>query len=717
MGRIRDWIRTRATSFFGLDSEGWSIVWGQQPTTYQQTGLNVRVLGWERNAVVQACARLIAEETASVQLEAFRELKDGKIELLPGHELETLMYEPRAGMCGRRLQVLTDTHFLIYGNAFWILERTGRAGTGRVAAIRLVHPEDIVYCWLDRKTLEIETYEWRDRAGTLHKTSWEDVVHFRDVAAGDWLFGYPRAAAALLEISSDNEASQYVRQVVTNNGVPGVLMKVPAETTNKEMRRAKQRYTEEFTKRGGRGGLMVIRGADELTQIGFNLQQLEFPDLRAVTREGICAAFGVDPRMVGIGSARGAEGGLSGQQYVEARKRLLSTAVRPLMDALEAEWNYSLTPEYGDAQLRFSPDDLRKLTQDDTELSTRTLAEFRANLIGRKEARITLGRPAEIEGDDEFYSDVAFGGFNPFGALGGDNGNGDKPKQLPPGRDEDDDEEIGAARSRVFTRAVTLSRAQRAALWREFDTRATKEERDYRQTAMVLFHEERARVRELFLENAPQRSLVVVGRAKGEDPFIRAALERALREYAPGGDFHRHWLEQYQRLLQRTMFAAAEEIAAAGGLDFSLVQPRVLEAVIARAGRLSELVTRETASQVTLVVEQGVEQGLGMKQIADLIDDAVFDSQAPMRSTRIARTETIGSLNQGEFVSADAAGIFREKEWLSQGDDRVRFEHEDLDGVRMPMDAEFAPGLLHPGDQRAEASQIIQCRCTLLYHT
>jgi hypothetical protein len=271
--------------------------------------------------------------------------------------------------------------------------------------------------------------------------------------------------------------------------------------------------------------------------------------------------------------------------------------------------------------------------------------------------------------------------------------------------------------TRVFTRAVTLSRAQRAALWREFDTRATKEERDYRQTALVLFHEERARVREVFLEGVPQRSVAIVGRAKGEDPFIRAALERALREYAPGGDFHRHWLEQYQRLLQRTMFAAAEEIAAAGGLDFSLVQPRVLEAVVARAGRLSELVTRETASQVTLVVEQGVEQGLGMRQIADLIDDTVFDNQAPMRSTRIARTETVGSLNQGEYVSASAAGIFREKEWLSQGDDRVRFEHEALDGVRIPMDVEFVPGLLHPGDQRAEASQIIQCRCTLLYHT
>jgi hypothetical protein len=140
--------------------------------------------------------------------------------------------------------------------------------------------------------------------------------------------------------------------------------------------------------------------------------------------------------MVGIGSARGAEGGLSGQQYVEARKRLLSTAVRPLMDALEAEWNYSLTPEYGDAQLRFSPDDLRKLTQDDAELSTRTLAEFRANLIGRKEARITLGRPAEIEGDDEFYSDVAFGGGLGGGLFGAPEGG--TPKQLREGNEEDD---------------------------------------------------------------------------------------------------------------------------------------------------------------------------------------------------------------------------------------------------------------------------------------
>jgi hypothetical protein len=273
------------------------------------------------------------------------------------------------------------------------------------------------------------------------------------------------------------------------------------------------------------------------------------------------------------------------------------------------------------------------------------------------------------------------------------------------------------AHPRVLSRSVVLNRAQRAALWKTFDARAVEEEKDYLRAAILQFEEERRGVNAVFDDHAPQRAARVQGRAAGEDPFVHAALERVLGNYSPGGDYHQRWLDRYRALIGRTINAAAKGLADSVGFDFTLRNPAVLDAIDARARRLADFVTQETATQVSQAVALGQEQGLGVREIADLIDNLVFGGTAEMRATRIARTESIGALNQGEYLTAQDAGIFRDKEWLSQGDDRVRLEHEALDGVRIPIAGEFAPGLAHPGDQRAGPEQVINCRCTLLYYT
>src|SRR5690606_24064188 len=107
--------------------------------------------------------------------------------------------------------------------------------------------------------------------------------------------------------------------------------------------------------RGQRGSAEWIGGVDEAVRVAFDLSQLEFPALRQVSREDICAVFGVDPRMVGVASAT-KDGGLSGAQYGEARFRLVQQTVIPLGKALESTMDVWLMPEFGDVYVRQSPD-------------------------------------------------------------------------------------------------------------------------------------------------------------------------------------------------------------------------------------------------------------------------------------------------------------------------------------------------------------------------
>ena len=62
-----------------VNDQGWQIVRGDQPTQFQGTGRDVRILGFERHPVVQACARIITDIAGSVPLEVYRKSQTGKI--------------------------------------------------------------------------------------------------------------------------------------------------------------------------------------------------------------------------------------------------------------------------------------------------------------------------------------------------------------------------------------------------------------------------------------------------------------------------------------------------------------------------------------------------------------------------------------------------------------------------------------------------------------
>jgi hypothetical protein len=270
-----------------------------------------------------------------------------------------------------------------------------------------------------------------------------------------------------------------------------------------------------------------------------------------------------------------------------------------------------------------------------------------------------------------------------------------------------------------MTRAqrATLTPNQRRALWDQFDQRATSLETSYHREAALQFERERTGVRALFEQASVKRSAT-------DDPYLAAALQKVRDDYAPGGEYHSDWLARYLKLIGETTQAGAQDVLAGTGFDFQLTNPHVQAAIHQRAAKLADYVAQTTANQITDVVKAGREAGLGISQVADTIDQSVFAGNAPARARMIARTESAGALNQGEFESARISGVFPTKEWLSQGDDRVRegdafigADHVELDGQQQEIEAEFAPGLQHPGDQNADASAVIICRCSLLYLT
>lgn len=118
---------------------------------------------------------------------------------------------------------------------------------------------------------------------------------------------------------------------------------------------------------------------------------------------------------------------------------------------------------------------------------------------------------------------------------------------------------------------------------------------------------------------------------------------------------------------------------------------------------------------VTSAVTQAVLQGQTAPQLAASIAGiAAMDQRAAMKAARTAITSahSLGKLKG--YERAAGMGIDVEKQWLAALDSRTRGSHRHLDGETVKLDGEFSNGLKYPGDPDGPASEVYNCRCTLV---
>ena len=130
-----------------------------------------------------------------------------------------------------------------------------------------------------------------------------------------------------------------------------------------------------------------------------------------------------------------------------------------------------------------------------------------------------------------------------------------------------------------------------------------------------------------------------------------------------------------------------------------------------RSIRSAGSINKTTIDNVRKVMVKGVSKGEGINDIAKRIS-TVFKDAGKKRSELIARTEVIGSSNEGRFNAYRESNIVEKKEWIDTGDARVRPSHQ-IGGEIVGIDEAFSNGLQHPGDYSASSAEIVNCRCAI----
>ena len=173
--------------------------------------------------------------------------------------------------------------------------------------------------------------------------------------------------------------------------------------------------------------------------------------------------------------------------------------------------------------------------------------------------------------------------------------------------------------------------------------------------------------------------------------------------------------------------SVAEQIpdSPVAGFDFELINANTVSNLIHEEGitlpkkKLDPEKDKQwNAKQLNAQILQGIMQGESIPKMAKrMLTVANSDLVGATRTARTMHTAAQNCGRQAGYNKAAKDGIIFEKTWIAAHDNRVRTSHDELDGQTVPYDAMFVVNgheLEFPGDWRAPAEEVYNCRCTMI---
>lgn len=149
-------------------------------------------------------------------------------------------------------------------------------------------------------------------------------------------------------------------------------------------------------------------------------------------------------------------------------------------------------------------------------------------------------------------------------------------------------------------------------------------------------------------------------------------------------------------------------------------RPELLSQAKLHGGQRVRHVTQTTKENISRIVANGIEAGIGREKMADEILQE-YEIQTRSRARLIADQETVMTLETGHYDMMQKSGATT-KTWHHRPQKNPRDgsdggpNHVKMDGETVPIDARFSNGLRYPCDPEGPARETIKCRCYVTYN-
>ena len=241
-----------------------------------------------QTTVVYACVRILAETIASLPLNVYRSMDNGKEKAID-HQLYYLLHdEPNPEMTSFVFRETLMSHLLLWGNAYAQIIRDGR---GKVIALYPLMPDRMS---VERTTDGQLIYVYRKDAGYVVLRP-EDVLHIPGLGF-DGLVGYSPIAMAKNAIGMAIATEEYGAKFFANGANPGGVLEHPGVV--KDPARIRESWNAVYQGSGNAHRVAVLEEGMKFQSIGIPPEQAQFLETRKFQTEEICRIFRVPPHLV-----------------------------------------------------------------------------------------------------------------------------------------------------------------------------------------------------------------------------------------------------------------------------------------------------------------------------------------------------------------------------------------------------------------------------------
>jgi len=584
---------------------------------------------------------------------------DIKKQKIKNNPVEQLLKHPNSNltMTEYALLYITQVYLLLpSGEAFWIKERNG---LGKVTEIWPVPPNWVLHI----PSVSVPYFSIYPQGNVQVPPIYvlpEDIVYFKkpDVS-NPYLRGIGRANGIADEIETDEYMAKYAKRFFFNDAVPNMIMQMPGADET-AIDRAEENWNAKFGGYNNSHRTAFVNWELKAQILKETAKDMDFIESRKYLRDVSNQHFSIPPELMGI--LENSNRSTIDAAYYLYTKNVLRKELKFIDDTL----NLQLVPEF--AKDQYLEHD--NVVPEDNEFELKKASEGLKNGgILVDEWRIANGFPELPNGKGQIL-------YTPLNMIPTSiNGNGETLPTNIPAREPPPEPPKGIKKK-------DLTPEMKSQMWHVMDKAAVKSERPFINALKRYFQAQQDRINGKLLKST--KSIDDVDWDEEDDQFYDTLNPLWLASLTEG--------------------FTTVNATFSFGLTEDFMQPLFLKWIRTNGLDRVKDINNTTKDKLRSALSEGIASGESIVKLRDRIASIYSDAKG-YRSTLIARTETITTVNYGSLDTYKSANI-QQKEWLSEIDNRTREAHVEMNGEVVGIDETFSNGEDVPDEPN--------CRCTIL---
>lgn len=642
---------------------------------------------YEQSSAVYKAVTAIADNVPQAELALYQEKSE--IEVTDKHDdIMTLLHHPNTFQSGHDFFQEVAGFYALNGEAFIIKETSigQQAGSSKLPASLCAYDPKEFEEILDKPTGKLVAWKYKGQRYEL-----TEVIHIKGFNPYNKYRGQSPLKAIDGEIQIDFQSLCYNQKFFENDATPGLMLTTDKSLTQDQRDRLKDSFTKENRGTENAHKTKVLDNGIKPVQTGVNQKDMQFLEQKKYTEESILGAWRAPKALFNITEQ------LNYATFTGQMKIFWIYTIVPILRKVEEGLNYALIePIDPTIYFAFKLDNIPAFQEDfgDKVTTAKILFDmgFTSNEINQKlglgfeeeDWRDKWWIPFNLSPAGEIPDVLKLGYANPAnlppGAGAVDTGATDPATGLPP-------DATGAKPPADGTSPKFFE----LRVWKNFLITQTVVEQRFVGKMRRYFYEMRGEILDHFSKHGAGHAEKIVNWGE-KDHDLRNLTAPLIRDAIIEG------------------IKIGRQMVKTKSLLDDILNARMSAYLSVRATRIVGI-NRTIQNQLKATLEEGITAGEAVPQLSDRVRD-VFNA-ASSRALTIARTETAGAVNGGTEMYYREVGVDK-KRWVTAGDELVRESHRAIDGETVDAAARFDNGLRFPGDQEGEASEVINCRCTLI---